>query len=235
MSEADLRAVVEIEESLYEFPWNAREFPRLAARRVRLLCIPRRQTADRLRGALACRGRSPSPELEASPPMRSAGAMGAACSSTWSESRESARLRSCSSKSGYERGGTAPLYRLRLQAGRRSARLLSGASRPRGRAGFGARSVNSIHECAERALPGRDGARSRVEAARAEAGTRTGDSGSGKKIRGKPLARAGGFETAAAASSSAKSFLPFRGSWRLPSSISPMTARRAFCAWTGRS
>src|SRR5712691_10799693 len=135
--------------------------------------------------------------------MRSAGAMGAACSSTWSESRESTRRRSCSSKSGPRTGwGGASIPAMassRSAFGADTIRRIAAA-----RTRWFSRSIcDSIHECAERALPGRDGARSRVEAARAEAGPRTGDSCSGKKIRGKPLGRAAGFETAATASSPA--------------------------------
>src|SRR5881296_3033413 len=101
--------------------------------------------------------------------MRSAGATGAACSSTWSESRESARRRSCSSKSGLRtRWGGASI------PATASSRSAFGAATIRrveaARTRWFSRSIcDSIHECAERALPGRDGARSRVEAARERA------------------------------------------------------------------
>src|SRR6266446_5621647 len=106
-----------------------------------------------LRGALACRGRSPSPELER---RRPCAAPGPRAQPARARGRNRARARGegpVPRSPAYERGGAAPLYRLRLQAGRRSARLLSGASRPRGRAGSRARSVTrSVNARSERYL-----------------------------------------------------------------------------------
>src|SRR6266571_2950695 len=81
MTEADLRAVLEIEEAIYAFPWTPGNF------------------RDSLRAGYGC----------------------------W--------VYRLVRRAPFERGGPASLHRIRFQAGRRAARLLSGAARSRGRAG----------------------------------------------------------------------------------------------------
>jgi len=200
MSEADLRAVVEIEESLYEFPWTLGNFR--DSLRAGYACFAYRDGRQLIGYAvlLLAAGEAHLLNLSVAAHAQRRG-HGAACSSTWSESRESARLRSCSSKSGLRTrwdGASIPATASSRSAfGAATIRRIEAA-----RTRWFWRSIcdSIMNARSERYLE--EMGLAPCGSCAAEAGTRPGF-GIRKKIRGKPLARAGGFETAAAASSSA--------------------------------
>src|SRR5712691_12686335 len=128
------------------FSLDAREFPRLASRRLQLLGVPRRRRSDRLRGARARGGRGASSEPERCRPRAEPRPWAQPPQQRGRRRARAPRKNPVSRSAPFERGGPASLHRIRLQAGRRAARLLSGAARSRGRAGPRPEPVNARRE-----------------------------------------------------------------------------------------
>jgi len=145
MSEADLRRVLEIEEDLYEFPWTLGNFR--DSLRAGYGCWVVRDGRQLIAYAvlMLAAGEGHLLNLSVAAQAQRRG-HGRSLLNDVVEAARSAMRRSCSSKSGRRTRWDSAFIPLWLPAGRSAARLLSCASRPRGRPGSGVGPVSGRSE-----------------------------------------------------------------------------------------